>query len=98
MPKRKLEYMSRTNAIPLGDLGEQTHSQRQQLDGFLDQSKQALSRALKVARGFERQKLGRRQKTAKGDSNDADTTRLEREVSALKVRRFTPGSEIGSLI
>lgn len=88
MSKRKFEDISRTNATPLGDLSEQTSSQRRQLDGHLDQSKKALLRALKVARGFERQKLGRRQKTAKVDSNDADTTRLEAEVSALKVCRF----------
>jgi hypothetical protein len=44
-----------------------------------------LHRALKVARGFERQKLGRRQKTAKDNQDVAEVARLEAEVVALKV-------------
>lgn len=45
-----------------------------------------LHRALKTARGFERQKLGRRQKTAKGNKDEKALERLAAEVEALKVR------------
>ncbi|KAK4692602.1 hypothetical protein P7C71_g4637, partial [Lecanoromycetidae sp. Uapishka_2] len=58
--------------------------QRQQLEGLLEQGQKSLFRALKVARGFERQKLGRRQKAAIADKQDADIARLAAEVAALK--------------
>lgn len=51
-----------------------------------DHGKQQLFRALKTARGFERQKLGRRQKTAKQDGDTKALERLIMEVQALKVR------------
>ncbi|KAL8860626.1 MAG: hypothetical protein Q9178_002979 [Gyalolechia marmorata] len=54
------------------------------LDNVLQRSKQLLFQALKLARGFERQKLGRRQKTAKAADNDGDSKRLAAEVKALK--------------
>ena len=85
MPKRKLDNLDgqRSDDPALG--GGESRAQRQQLEGFLELGKKALFRALKVARGFERQKLGRRQKTAKKDGQDADLTRLTAEVAALKV-------------
>jgi hypothetical protein len=46
-----------------------------------------LSRALKTARGFERQKLGRRQKQARSKNDRPQLARLEDEVQALKVVR-----------
>ncbi|KAI9878135.1 MAG: hypothetical protein M1830_001781 [Pleopsidium flavum] len=55
--------------------------QRTHLEHEIEHGKKVLHRALKVARGFERQKLGRRQKSAK-DKQDA--ARLEAEVVALK--------------
>ena len=45
-----------------------------------------LHRALKVAKQFERQKLGRRQKTAREKKETAQISRLDGEVQALKVR------------
>lgn len=86
MPKRKLEEISGTDAISNGPGDRQSDLKRQQLDGLLDQGKKTLFQSLKVARGFERQKLGRRQKTAKTENNDADSARSNAEVSALKVR------------
>lgn len=86
MPKRKLSELGGDDVIPIGSLDKKSRLQRQQLDGSLDQSRKALFRALKIARGFERQKLGRRQKTAKAENNDADIVRLDAEVAALKVR------------
>jgi len=44
-----------------------------------------LTRAFKTARGFERQKLGRRHKTASASKNATDTARIDAEVAALKV-------------
>lgn len=44
-----------------------------------------LHRALKTARGFERQKLGRRQKTARQKKEEGELGRLDAEVKALKV-------------
>jgi hypothetical protein len=45
-----------------------------------------LGHAFKVAKGFERQKLGRRQKTAAAAKNEKDAQRVETEIAALKVR------------
>lgn len=85
MTKRTFEDFSQVDAIQFGDIDEQPRPQRQQLVGFLEQGKKVLFRALKVARGIERQKLGRRQKAAKADGNDEENARLQAEVSALKV-------------
>ena len=48
----------------------------------IDQGNKSIASALKLARGFERQKLGRRQKTAKNDPKEL--LRLKEEVIALK--------------
>ena len=63
------------------------------LDGFQRQLEATLStgttilfRSLKLARGFERQKLGRRQKKAKSDGSVQQLEKLGAEVVALKVR------------
>ena len=85
MPKRKLEEFSGADSIQHAVPSRKSHTQRQQLEFLLEQGKKALFRSLKVARGFERQKLGRRQKTAKAEGNDGDSTRLNGEVAALKV-------------
>lgn len=61
--------------------------QRNQLEHEIEHGTKILHRALKVARGFERQKLGRRQKAAKDKKDGAESVRLEAEVVALKVCR-----------
>ena len=45
-----------------------------------------LGHAFKVAKGFERQKLGRRRKNAVAQSNQSDLTRIDAEIEAIKVR------------
>lgn len=86
MPKRKrLEIYTAEDRLE-ESLDRSVRSQRQQLETFIEYGKKNLSRALKVARGFERQKLGRRQKTAKEKPDHAEMARLEAEVAALKVR------------
>ena len=81
MPKRKLDEISNANGFGAGA----TQRQRQQFDGLLEQGRKALSQSLKIARGFERQKLGRRQKAAKREEHEAEEARLGAEVLALKV-------------
>jgi len=60
--------------------------QRSQLEHEIEHGTKILHRALKVARGFERQKLGRRQKAAKDKKDRPESARLEAEVAALKAR------------
>jgi hypothetical protein len=50
----------------------------------ITQSKKLLHRALKTAKGFERQKLGKRQKIAIDNGKHEDVRRINREIEALK--------------
>lgn len=59
--------------------------QRQITATFEDSSKQ-LAKAFKTARGFERQKLGRRKKNAAAGKDEKEMARIDAEVAALKVR------------
>lgn len=72
-------------AVSHGSPAKNLGLQQRQVEHLLEQSKKALFRSLKVARGFERQKLGRRQKTAKAEKAESDVIRLDAEVAALKV-------------
>ena len=85
MPKRKLEQFSDHDDLPLNPSNRTLLQRRGGLDGIIDNGKKALCRAMKVSRGFERQKLGRRQKTAKTQNAASETARLAKEVTALKV-------------
>ena len=85
MSKRKYAEISGREATSNGNSARELGLQQRQVEHLLEQGKKALSRSLKVARGFERQKLGRRQKTAKADKAEADIVRLDAEVAALKV-------------
>ena len=44
-----------------------------------------LGHAFKVSKGFERQKLGRRQKKAAAQDDQKDLVRIDSEIAALKV-------------
>ena len=77
MSKRKRELAGRN--------GEQTPRDQDQLEEALEQGKKNLFRALKLARGFERQKLGRRQKSARAKNEAGISSRLAAEVTVLKV-------------
>ncbi len=81
MLKRKLEDGNDS------DIARRKLPRRGGLDDILENGKKSLFRALKVSRGFERQKLGRRQKTAK--EQDAPAARLAQEITALKVGAAT---------
>lgn len=84
MPKRKLADVTG------GSSGGSWISER--LSVKFDHEVQTLARALKVARGFEKQKMGRRGKKARseepGDGKVKEGTlrRLEEENRILKVR------------
>lgn len=60
----------------------------QRLERVVDDSKTQLHKALKLARGFERQKLGRRQKDASQKNDDGELSRLANEIAALKVGKL----------
>ena len=85
MSKRKYAETSGIEAISNGRPGKKLGLQQRWVEHSLEQGKKALFRSLKVARGFERQKLGRRQKTAKAENAETDIIRLDAEVAALKV-------------
>ena len=87
MPKRKRDDIGSSEEDPKRSANRALRKQRLQLEGVLSNGAKSLFRALKVARGFERQKLGRRQKAAKQSKDDAEAKRLEVEVATLKVLR-----------
>ena len=60
-------------------------AQQEKLKNILEQGKKALTRALRTAKRIERQKLGRRQKTAKESNAVPEGSRLNTEVASLKV-------------
>lgn len=85
MSKRERE------ADPLSDTSHKItdhrdmHAQTKYVESVLERSIQLLSQALKLARGFERQKLGRRQRAIKLAKDDKENKRLLAEIAALKV-------------
>lgn len=85
MPKRKREPDDDSVVHGNESAKRERRAQGRRLERVLERSKQTLCKALKLARGFERQKLGRRQKTAKAAKDDGDSKRLAAEVEALKV-------------
>lgn len=85
MPKRKRVEFEDSN--PTNPDKSECKIQRKQLQLEIDHGCRILYRALKIARGFERQKLGRRQKSAREKQEDTRLARLEVEVQALKVQR-----------
>ncbi|KAK7526204.1 Bud-site selection protein [Phyllosticta citriasiana] len=94
MPKRK-----RSGASPAAtdnyDANPALARQRSKLLPLLDRSKRTLIKTLKLARGFERQKLSRRLKTAQTANDAATAERVGREIDALKALRFERLAEVG---
>lgn len=84
MPKRKRNDVADSNSGP-NPKSRRSQPQAARLEQTVDNGYQMLHRALKTARGFERQKLGRRQKTAREKKEDEEQGRLDAEVKALKV-------------
>lgn len=77
MPKRKRDTSdhegSRAQSMRKKDVSEK-----------LARSQKALHRALKTAKGFERQKLSKRLKHATAQRDEKNVARINREIDALK--------------
>jgi hypothetical protein len=63
---------------------------QRQIVGAFSLSAQRLEKAFKLGKGFERQKLGRRKKTAakekSGEEKERELKRIDAEIAAVKVR------------
>lgn len=81
MPKRKLSELNG----PARPDDRKLSMKAIRLTHKFEQGAQVISKGLKTARGFERQKLSRREKTAKSQNDSATLSRLAEEVEALKV-------------
>lgn len=83
MPKRK------RSAYDDGDRGQ--NMRKQDVQDALTKARKQLHKALKIAKGFERQKLGKRFKLATTNGESGNITRINREIEALK------GLDLGKL-
>ncbi|KAJ5105704.1 Bud-site selection protein BUD22 [Penicillium alfredii] len=81
MPKRKLGDV---NGPARSSDTRKLSMHAVRLSTKFDHGVELISRGLKIARGFERQKLSRREKTAKSQDNSTTLARLAEEVDALK--------------
>ncbi|WEW58708.1 bud-site-selection protein [Emydomyces testavorans] len=82
MPKRKRDDCDETSSSD--PQGRRLTLRATRLEQKIELGIQQIHRALKTARGFERQKLGRRQKNAQSSGLNAQLSRLCEEVQALK--------------
>jgi BUD22 len=82
MPKRKRAHNVRKELDPTQEI----ELKKAGLAKKLVHGKKVLHRALKTAKGFERQKLGRRIKLATEKQDGVEAGRLQRELDVLKVR------------
>lgn len=82
----------RTHAEFLGDEPPNRETSYDERTGAcahrINKGKTDLRRVMKLAAGLERQKAGRRRKTAKQKKDDAALARLEQEALAVKVDGF----------
>jgi hypothetical protein len=85
MPKRKRDG----RLVGQNTLSEEDHK-RADLERQIQLGKRQLTRNLKLAKGFERQKLGRREKEARAKKDTNEITKIEAEIQALKVRPRDP--------
>lgn len=89
MPKRKLSDLETTpQPNPNPKSKSKSSIQATRLTQLFDQGVHNLSRALKTARGFERQKLGKREQRAKKEKDEKLLGRIGEEIGALKVCLF----------
>ena len=90
MPKRKRDGSEASASDAEGAEGvEGGVSMRQhRVQQKLEHGHKLLARAFKTAKGFEKQKSGRRRKTAGEKADVKEVARIEAETAALKVGRF----------
>lgn len=83
MPKRKFDhYIERSGTV--GNESDISNHEHRSTEGLTPGTAKVLQ-ALKLARGFERQKLGRRRKIAEKEKDDTLIRRLREETEAVKV-------------
>ncbi|RLL99039.1 hypothetical protein CFD26_107582 [Aspergillus turcosus] len=88
MPKRKFSDLNdRASASGPSDI------KLARLTAKFENGVTALSRALKTARAFERQKLGRREKTAKSENKPEALARIEEEIKVIKTLNYQSTAE-----
>ncbi|KAJ5776325.1 uncharacterized protein N7511_001336 [Penicillium nucicola] len=90
MPKRKLAEL---NGPPRSSDTRKMSIHGTRLTQMFENGVQLLIRALKTSRGFERQKLSRREKTAKSQKDMKTLARLAEEIEALKTLNYHTVSE-----
>lgn len=61
-------------------------AKQKRVEHKLKQGVTKVGHAFKIAKGFERQKLGRRRKTAAAQDGQKDVERIDLEIAGLKVR------------
>ncbi|GIK07053.1 hypothetical protein Aspvir_002706 [Aspergillus viridinutans] len=86
MPKRKFSDLNDRSSGP-------SDIKLARLTAKFENGVTALSRALKTARAFERQKLGRREKTAKSENKPEALARIEEEIRVIKALNFQATAE-----
>ncbi|KAJ9620186.1 hypothetical protein H2203_007951 [Taxawa tesnikishii (nom. ined.)] len=84
MPKRKRDGSESPDVEEQGQDNQQVSLRTRRVEAKLVHGQKLLARAFKTARGFERQKLGRRRKTAAARSDAKDVARIDAETAALK--------------
>ena len=86
MPKRKRDGEQLQDDADHEVQESVKRSRHVRIEQILELGKNNVSKSLKLARGFERQKLGRRAKLARENNAVEEMARLEAEVIALKAR------------
>jgi hypothetical protein len=81
MPKRKRSLIEQKEVDPT----QGVELSKRNLEKKLVHGRKLLNKALKTAKGFERQKLGKRIKLAVEKNDEAESGRLQRELEVLKV-------------
>lgn len=81
MPKRKRSLIEQTEVDP----SQEVELRKRNLEKKLVHGRKLLNKALKTAKGFERQKLGKRIKLAAEKNDGEESGRLQRELEVLKV-------------
>ncbi|KAF2837455.1 Bud-site selection protein [Patellaria atrata CBS 101060] len=93
MPKRKPNELYTSHSEEDAEPNQPVRPRMKFFEQKLERGKVTLFRALKLARGFERQKLGRRYKDATKQSDGATLTRLDAEILVLKKLDLTAAAE-----
>jgi hypothetical protein len=81
MPKRKRSLIEQKEVDPT----QEVELRKRNLEKKLVHGRKLLNKALKTAKGFERQKLGKRIKLAVEKNDETESGRLQRELEVLKV-------------